>query len=66
MLDSLSHEPTEDSVTVGFGIPYAAYHEWGTEHMPRRGLLTADPDGPTLAAADTRRVLDILSTFLSA
>jgi phage virion morphogenesis protein len=66
MLDSLNHRATKDSVEVGFGVPYAAYHEWGTVKMPRRGLLTADPDGPTLSAADTERVLDILSTFLGA
>jgi phage virion morphogenesis protein len=65
MLDSLSHLATDDSVAIGFGVPYAAYHEWGTVRMPRRGLLTQDPDGPTLSEGDTRRVLDILSTFLS-
>lgn len=65
MLDSLSWSATKDSVTIGFGQPYAAFHEWGTKAMPRRGLLTADPDGPTLAAGDTQRVLDILGTFLS-
>jgi phage gpG-like protein len=65
MLDSLSWVATSDSVAVGFGQPYAAFHEWGTKTMPRRGLLTSDPDGPTLSEPDTRRVLDILGTFLA-
>jgi len=51
MLASLSHKADSKSVTVGFGQPYAAYHEWGTKHMARRGLLFADPNAGTLAPA---------------
>jgi hypothetical protein len=54
-------------VTIGFGQPYAAYHEWGTWKMPRRGLLTADPDaggGPTLGRGDAEAVLDVLQAVL--
>lgn len=64
MLDSLNHQADQDSVSVGFGMPYAAYHEWGTRKMPRRGLLTTDPDAPSLGDEDARRVLEILETFL--
>ncbi|WP_295451928.1 phage virion morphogenesis protein [uncultured Thiodictyon sp.] len=65
MLDSLNSSATADTATIGFGVPYAAYHEWGTEHMARRGLLSADPDAGTLGAEDTQRVLDILTRLLN-
>ena len=64
MLASLSHQADATSVRVGFGQPYAAFHEWGTEHMPRRGLLFADPDAGTLAEGDEAAVLDILGVWL--
>ena len=64
MLASLSHQADATSVRVGFGQPYAAFHEWGTEHMPRRGLLFADPDAGTLAEGDEAAVLDILAVWL--
>ena len=64
MLGSLSHQVTATSVSVGFGQPYSAYHEWGTKHMPRRGLLFDDPDAGTLAADDEAAVLDILNVWL--
>jgi phage virion morphogenesis protein len=64
MLNSLGYEADAASVKVGFGQPYAAYHEWGTKHMKRRGLLFADPDTRTLAPEDTRLVLDVLARFL--
>ncbi len=65
MLLSLSNEATKDSVRIGFGQPYATYHEFGTKHMPRRGLLFADPEAGTLAPADEAAVLDIIGTFLT-
>ena len=64
MLGSLSHSSDATSVTVGFGNPVATYHEWGTEHMPRRGLLFADPDAGTLGTDDEAAVLDILSSWI--
>ena len=64
MLASLSHQADATSVRVGFGQPYAAFHEWGTEHMQRRGLLFADPDAGTLAEGDEAAVLDILGVWL--
>lgn len=65
MHNSLSWQASPTSVTVGFGQPYAAYHEWGTKHMERRGLLMADPNAGTLGADDLEQVLDILSDHLS-
>ena len=64
MLGSLSWDANSKGVTVGFGQPYAAYHEWGTKRMPRRGLLMADPDAGTLGADDLELVLDVLREHL--
>lgn len=71
MLKSLNFQADSTSVRVGFGAVaskngdvYAAYHEWGTKKMPRRGLLFADPDAGTLAPTDETAVLDIISGFL--
>ena len=59
MLASLNHSADAESVTIGFGDPKAAYHEWGTIHMDRRGLLFADPDSGTLSPDDERALVDI-------
>ena len=64
MLASLNSQPEATKVLVGFGKPYAAYSEWGTKHMPRRGMLMGDPDAGTLAPDDEAAVLQILQTFL--
>lgn len=64
MLASLSHDATADSTTIGFGQPYAAYHEFGTRAMVRRGLLFDDPLARTLAPADEAAVLEILESFI--
>lgn len=72
MLGSLSFRADKTSARIAFsavaskdGDVYAAYHEWGTRKMPRRGLLFADPDAGTLAPNDERTVLDILEAYLS-
>jgi len=65
MLSSLNHRADSDSVRIGFGSPIATFHEWGTVRMPRRGLLTDDPDAGTLAPNDEVAVLSILDTFLT-
>ncbi len=71
MLKSLNFQADNSSVRVGFGAAaskngdvYAAYHEFGTVRMPRRGLLYADPDTATLAPDDETAVLDIIGDFL--
>lgn len=71
MLKSLTFAASESSVVVGFGAVaskngdvYATYHEFGTDTMPRRGLLFANPEAGTLAPADETAVLDIISDFL--
>lgn len=72
MLGSLNWEAGSTMVQWGFGAVaskagdvYAIYHDHGTETMPRRGLLTADPDAGTLAADDEAAIAAILDDYLS-
>ena len=66
MLGSLNYQAdaSNSSVRVGFGVKYAACHEWGTKHMERRRMLTANPDTGELAPDDTALVMDILHRHL--
>lgn len=64
MLNSINWQADKTSVQIGFGVPYAAYHEWGTKHMPRRGMLFDNPDAGTLSDSDQQAVLDIINDFL--
>jgi phage gpG-like protein len=54
-----------NTVQIGFAQPYATFHEFGTQHMPRRGLLFADPEAGTLAADDTDSILEIVHGYLA-
>ena len=65
MIASLNYQAGADSVTVGFGQPYAVFHEYGTRHMDRRGMLMADPDQGQLGTADEAAVLELLDEWLS-
>jgi len=65
MLGGRSYTADATSMTYGFDQPYAAYHEFGTKHMPRRGMLAADPEAGTLSEGDQAAVLDILLNYLS-
>ncbi|GHU08355.1 hypothetical protein AGMMS50225_06840 [Betaproteobacteria bacterium] len=64
MLDSLSWETDRNSVTVGFGAPYAAYHEFGTTRMPRRSLLFDNPETGTLTPDDEAAIENIITGYL--
>lgn len=64
MLGSLGHRVDGNSVFVGFGQPYAQYHEFGTSKMDRRGMLTADPAAGTLGAGDEEAIVWILRSAL--
>lgn len=64
MLGSLNHQADNDSVFVGFGQPYAQYHEFGTSKMERRGMLTADPVAGTLGAGDEEAIVGVLRAAL--
>ncbi len=65
MLAGLSWQASADSARVGFNVPYAAYHEWGTRKMVRRGLLMGNPDQGALGADDVELVLDIIADYLN-
>lgn len=64
MMGSLNHQVEGDSVLVGFGQPYARYHEFGTNKMERRGMLTADPDAGALGAGDEEAIVGVLRAAL--
>jgi phage virion morphogenesis protein len=65
MVSSLNWRADRSSVRVGFGVPYAAYHEFGTRRMPRRGLLFADPENGELSGADERAINELLTDWLN-
>ncbi|MDR0441118.1 MAG: phage virion morphogenesis protein [Candidatus Accumulibacter sp.] len=65
MLDSLSRRADSRHAMVGFGQPYAIYHEFGTVKMDRRGLLFADPEKGELAPDDEKVILDAVLDHLS-
>lgn len=68
MRNSLESRSGADFAELGFGNLIARYHEEGTRHMERRGLLTADPGSGELGADDRsdieREVADFLSGLL--
>ena len=51
---------------VGFDRDYAAWHEFGTKTMPRRGLLFDDPDTRELGRDDRESILELVSDYLKA
>ncbi len=65
LLDGLSYQADRDSVVIGFGVDYAAFHEYGTKHMQRRGILFSDPVARTLGDDDRDSILVILSRYLA-
>jgi phage virion morphogenesis protein len=65
MLNSLGWQADRNSVTVGFGQLYAAYHEFGTKKLPRRSLLFDNPETGTLAPDDETAIMDIISNYLT-
>lgn len=71
MRASLSRHVSGTSVEVGmsraapggkWSLPWL--HEAGTKHMPRRGMLFADPEEGTLGAGDVADVLADIEAFL--
>jgi phage virion morphogenesis protein len=64
MLESLTRHADSRHAMVGFGQPYAVYHEFGTKKMPRRGLLFADPEKGQLAPDDEKAILDAVMEHL--
>lgn len=64
MLRGVSHAVHGNAVEIGFAAPHAAYHEFGTARMPRRGLLTMDPDNGQLGTADAAAVQGVVTDYL--
>lgn len=64
MRNSLESRSGADWVEIGFGNPIAQYHETGTRHMARRGLLTADPDAGALGRDDMTDIEREVAQFL--
>lgn len=72
MLNSLNSVATADTARIGFGAVgsvagdvYAVYHEFGTQHMARRGLLFDDPEAGTLGVGDSQALDTLLSDWLN-
>ena len=63
LLDSRTHRAGPLEVEVGFGKPYAAYHEFGTKKMPRRGLLMADPQARTDCTSCASHHIGVVGCF---
>jgi phage gpG-like protein len=69
--NSLAHNAGVDYVEIGTSRQVGkkqwqvgALHEWGTETMPRRGILTANPRTGELGAGDAADVLAIVNAAL--
>jgi phage gpG-like protein len=65
MLASLTVNAIPEAVEVGFSVPYAIWHELGTQRMPRRPMLMAEPISGRLGDTDRQDVLDELEAFLA-
>ncbi len=64
LISSLNWQATDTSVRVGFGQIYGTYHEFGTERMPRRGLLYSDPEQGQLGAEDEAAIDELLQDWI--
>jgi phage gpG-like protein len=66
MRSGLTHNLTDGgrAVEIGFDKPYAMFHEFGTKHMARRGLLTAVPETGTLGDYDREDVIQLIERYL--
>lgn len=66
MRSTLSHRLISDTeVEVGLHRFYAAFHEFGTKHMVRRGMFFSDPNSGTLGADDQAELNAVLTEFLN-
>jgi phage virion morphogenesis protein len=63
--ESRSSQADANSVRWGFGKKYAAFHEFGTKKMPRRGLLFGNADRRELAEQDRSLILDAIRAYLA-
>ncbi len=63
MLASLTHQSDRDSAVIGFGQPYAEYHETGTKNMVARRLLTNG--GGSIGRGDEQAVLKLINAHFA-
>ena len=66
---SLGSDATDNTAEVGFTRTVGTWslvtlHEFGTKSMPRRGLLTADPETSTLGQGDIEDIGSLVNLFL--
>ena len=66
---SLGSDATDKTAQVGFTRTVGTWslvtlHEFGTKSMPRRGLLTADPETSTLGQGDIEDIGSLVNLFL--
>jgi phage gpG-like protein len=66
---TLRSDGTDNTAEVGFtrtvGVwPLVTLFEFGTKSMPRRGLLTADPETSTLGDGDIEDIGSLVNLFL--
>lgn len=68
MRASLGHNASRADVEIGFGEPYAGYHETGSKDgtLPRRALLTANWQTGQLGQQDQADVLGMVARYLDA
>lgn len=71
MRKSLASNAGDDYVEIGFSRltkdgkwAVAQLHEYGTKRMPRRGLLTADPEAGELGGEDRDDILKLVADYL--
>lgn len=71
MLGTLTHNAGSDYAEIGFSAlvdngkwQKADLHEFGTKHMPRRGMLMANPEEGTLGEQDRADVVELVDRFL--
>ena len=62
MLGGLSYQVEGGDVRVGFDRFYAYFHEYGTKHMVRRGML-ASADHHSLGEGDEQAILDLVKSY---
>jgi len=71
LIRSLAHNVSDNGIELGFARAtkggkweVAMLHEFGTAKMPRRGLMTADPNTGRLGADDEALVLAAVNSYL--
>jgi phage virion morphogenesis protein len=62
--NSITQNPTADSVTIGTNVTYGQYHQFGTTHIPQRAFLPGEDQG--LPGNWEQDVLNIIRRHMAA